>query len=246
MFHETRFHPETFICINLCNRNNRDPLFHETQFHPETKILMEEPKRKKWTAKDEVTDSVLKFREKRKWQLAFRRYVLERNTSRSYAPYFGLDIENYRKWIELQFTPDLDWDNFGSSWQFDHIIPVAYFDFTKEEDLFLCWNFINIRVERLEPNKARGNRIDVLAVKPYFEALYSKTGYTLCLKMVEKINDIQVSNIVSEPALEDFIIQNKKDLEKLATLSSDEYSRLNKGMSLSDIFLEKEILQKFG
>jgi hypothetical protein len=205
-----------------------------------------ESKRKKWTAKEEITDSLLKFREKRRWQLALRRYILEKNISQSYAPYFGLDIENYRKWIWLQFTDGLTWDNFGSSWQFDHIIPVAYFDFSKQEDLYLCWNFINIRVEKLDSNKARGNRIDVLAVRPYFESLYSKTGYSLCGKMIEKINEIQVSNIVSEPILEDFIIQNKEDLEKLAMLSSDEYSRLNKGMSLADIFLEKEILRKFG
>ena len=205
-----------------------------------------ESKRKKWTAKEEITDSLLRFREKRKWQVALRRYILEKNISQNYAPYFGLDIENYRKWIELQFTEGLSWDNFGSSWQFDHIIPVAYFDFSKQEDLYLCWNFINIGIEQLDNNKTGAKKIDALAARPYFESLYIKTGYSLCEKMIEKINNIQVSNIVSRPILEDFIIQNKESLEKLATLSADEYSRLNKGMSLADIFLEKEILRKFG
>ena len=205
-----------------------------------------ESRRKKWTAKEEITDAVLKFREKRKWQVALRRYILEKNISQAYAPYFGLDIENYRRWIELQFINDLNWDNFASSWQFDHIVPVAYFDFAKEEDLRLCWNFINIRVESLANNKARGNRIDVLAVKPYFESLYAKTGYSLCLTMIEKISNIQVSGIGSEQALEDFIIRNKEELERLAILSAEEYGRLNKGMSLQDIFLEREILRKFG
>ena len=205
-----------------------------------------EAKRKKWTPKDEITESVLKFREKRKWQLALRRYILEKNISQAYAPYFGLDIEQYRKWIELQFTDGLAWDNFGSFWQFDHIVPVAYFDFSNEEDLSLCWNFINIRVEKLELNKARGNRIDVLAVKPYFEALFNKTGYSLCLRMVEKINNIECSNIISEPKLENFIIEKKEQLEKLNTLSPEEFSRLNQGASLADIYLEREIIRKFG
>ncbi|MEO8770487.1 MAG: hypothetical protein ABI402_10395 [Ferruginibacter sp.] len=202
--------------------------------------------RKKWTAKEEITDSVLKFREKRKWQLALRRYVLERNPSQVYAPYFGLDIENYRKWIELQFFEGLNWDNFGSQWQFDHIVPVAYFDYSDAEDLVLCWNFINIRVEKLDLNKVRGNRIDVIAVKPYFEALYNKTGYSLCLKMLGKIEGIINSNIVSEPSLEKFIIDNRTDLEKLKTLSSEQFLRINKGMNLSDLFLEQEIIRKFG
>ena len=202
--------------------------------------------RKKWTPKLEITESLLKFREKRKWQLALRRYVLEKNTSSAYAYYFGLGIEEFRKWIEIQFTRELNWENFGSAWQFDHIVPVAYFDFTKEEDLLLCWNFINIRVEQIEQNKVRSTRIDVLAVKPYFEALHHRTGYSFCLKMLNKISTIEVSNIVSDPIIEGFIIQNKSHLEMVATLSREEFGRYNLGMSISDIFLEREIINKFG
>ena len=202
--------------------------------------------RKKWTPKHEITDSLLKFREKRKWQLAFRRYVLEKKASQPYSPYFGLGIEEFRKWIEIQFTSELNWDNFGTHWQFDHIIPVAYFDYSLEEDLRLCWNFINIRVERLDLNKNRGHRVDVLAVKSYFENLYNKTGYSLCLKMLDKINIIEVTNIVSEPKIEEFIIQNKEYLEMLSTLSNDEFNSLNMGMTLNEILLQRDILNKFG
>ena len=205
-----------------------------------------EGKRKKWTPKEEVTDAVLRFREKRKWQLAFRRYILERNGSQFYAPYFGLDIENYRKWIELQFTEGLNWDNFGTAWQFDHIVPVAYFDFANKQDLVLCWNFVNIRVERLESNKPSGNRIDLLAVKSYFQALLDKTNYSICERMTRKISEIEIASIVSEPALEDFLINHKEELEQLASLSPEEFASLNKGTSLADIFLEREILRKFG
>jgi hypothetical protein len=59
--------------------------------------------RKKWSARTEITPAVLKFREKRKWQIALRRYVIEKNNCITYAPYFGLDRENLRKWFEMQF-----------------------------------------------------------------------------------------------------------------------------------------------
>lgn len=202
--------------------------------------------RKKWTPKEEVTDADLKFREKRKWQLAFRRYVLEKQPSQQYAPYFGLSIEEYRKWIEIQFSGNLNWENFGTEWQFDHIVPVAYFDYAIEEDLKLCWNFINIRVETLDLNKNRGHRVDLLAVKTYFRQLYDKTGYQLCLKMLDKIHAVEASNSISEPHIEDFIITNKPDLEKLETLSHEEFNSLNSGMTLDGIFLEREILKKYG
>jgi hypothetical protein len=202
--------------------------------------------RKKWTPKAEITHGLLKFREKMKWQLALRRYVLEKNISAGYAFYFGLSIEKFRNWIEIQFTEELSWENFGSAWQFDHIVPVAYFDFSIEEDLVLCWNFSNIRVEPIDQNKNRGNRIDVMAVKPYFEVLYSKTGFSLCLKMIDKINRIEVSNIGSEPAIEEFIIKNKENLEVVSSLSKEEFNRLNAGTTIDDILLEREILRKFG
>ena len=202
--------------------------------------------RKKWTAKEEVNEADIRFREKRKWQQALRRYVLEKNVSEGYAVYFGLNIESFRQWIEIQFTEDVNWDNFASVWQFDHIVPIAYFDFNKEEDLKLAWNFMNIRVEKHDVSKARSNRIDVIAVKTYFEALYEKTNYSFCAKMLAKIEEIEVSNILSEPKIEQFIIDKKEEFEQLAILNASEFAKLNRGDSLSDILLEREILRKFG
>ena len=172
--------------------------------------------------------------------------MIERNLSESYAPFFGLDIETYRKWIEVQFSDGISWDNFGDAWQFDHIVPVTYFDFENEDDLRLCWSFINIRVEYIGRDKNQTNKIDVLVVKPYFETLFRNTGFPLCLAMIEKISRIENTCSFSDPTLEHFIIENKKRLEQLAGLSEQELSRLNKGMSLEDILLEQEILRKFG
>jgi len=166
--------------------------------------------------------------------------------SEAYAPYFGLDIETLRNWFELQFTGDINWDNFGKAWQFDHIVPTTYFDYTNEADLLLCWNFINIRVEKIESNKNRGNRIDLLAVKPYFQELFNRTGYSLCSKMLAKIETIEVSNIESHPAIENFILQNKAHLESITTLDHTEFNRLNQGITLSELLLEREIVRKFG
>ena len=202
--------------------------------------------RKKWTPTEVVTDAVLKIREKKKWQQALRRYILEKNVSESYAVYFGLDIKRFREWIEIQFTGSLSWDNFAEQWQFDHIVPIAYFDFNKEVDLLLGWNFINIRVERIDVNKSRGNRIDVIAVKSYFKELYNKTQYSACAKMLEKIEQIEVTNMLSEPKLENFLIQRKNEFEIISTLNPAEFAQLNRGRLLNDILLEREIMKKFG
>jgi len=202
--------------------------------------------RKRWTPQTEVTESLIHFREKRKWQLSYRRYVLEKAPSESYARYFGLDIETLRNWFELQFTPGLNWENFGKAWQFSHIIPTTYFDYSNEADLVLCWSFINICVEKLDEDKTKGNRIDLLAVKPYFQDLYTKTNYSLCQKMLEKIAAIESSNMESHPAIEGFITTNKSLLESILGFDQEEFNSLNKGTTAEEVLLEREILRKFG
>lgn len=202
--------------------------------------------RKKWTPQEEVTESLLKFREKRKWQLGYRRYVLEGKPSEAYARYFGLSTQTLREWFELQFDEELNWENFGKAWQFDHIVPATYFDYSNEEDLLLCWSFINMRVEKINlDNKARVNRIDVLAIRSYFQDLYEKTGFSLCQKMLQKIEQLETTGFDTNSNIVAFINQHKPWLEKMGDLTAEEFSRLNDGMSVSDVLLEREILKKF-
>ena len=202
--------------------------------------------RKRWTAQTELTPSLLKFREKRKWQIALRRYLLERNPCVSYAPYFGLDIESFRKWIETQFTPDLSWDNFGTHWQFDHIIPVTYFDFADDRELMLCWNFTNIRVGKIQNKKDSGNRVDVLMAKDYFGRLYNETGYEICQALLEKISQIEVSETISTTQQKEFINQHKDYLKHIEGFSSYEFELLNSGRDIEEVKKEAELIKKLG
>ena len=221
-------------------------MFHEKQFPSETLYFCFIMARKRWTPKTDVTDSLLLFREKRKWQIALRRYVLEQNTGSSYAPYFGLDCSSFRAWLELQFDDGTNWDNFSKGWQFDHIVPVAYFDFNDDSDLRLCWHFTNIRVEKISLNKNRGHRIDVLASKAYFQRLFERTGYHACQAMIEKIERIEVSEIKTTIKLEDFLIENKRYLETISSFSAYEYSRLNEGIDAEKILTDRSFFNRLG
>ena len=202
--------------------------------------------RKKWTPNKEVTSGILILREKKKWQLALRRYVVEKNKSPIYAFYFGLSIDQFRSWIEIQFTDGLKWTNFGTAWHFEHIIPVSYFDFSNEDDLKLCWNFVNIRVQSVEPENESGYNVPVIAAKSYFETLYNNTGYILCLKILEHIIQIERKTNKNEMPIEAFIKSNKLQLDIITTLSKEEFNNINLGISVEDILLEREILLKFG
>jgi hypothetical protein len=196
-------------------------------------------KRKRPVAAD-PSPALLKFREKRKWQIALRRYVLEKLPCTYYAPYFGLDINNIRQWFEYQFKEGARWDNFGENWQFDHIIPVTYFDFSNEIELKMCWNFTNLRVEHFQKNKDRGNRLDVLAAKNYFQELYNKTNYLPCLQLLQKIDQIEISEFVSTESQQLFIREHWDYLKMIENYSAFEFELLNSGRSFEEV--NKEIL----
>ncbi len=168
------------------------------------------------------------------------------NRSSFYAPYFGLDVASFRKWIEIQFDADMNWDNFSQAWQFDHIVPVTYFDFEAESDLRLCWNFTNIRAEKLNTGSNRGNRVDTLAAKAYFDTLYQRTQYPLCLDMVKKIEQVELSELESTHNLEAFILENREYLDILSSCSPHEYNNLNEGIPLQQVLAERDFLANLG
>jgi len=200
--------------------------------------------RKKWEAKSEITESLIKSREKRKWQISLRRYVIEKSLCPTYAPYFGLDIENIRKWFEYQFTEDLNWNNFGKKWQFDHIIPVTYFDVALDEELRLCWNFINLRIEPFELNKSRGGRLDVLGARSYFNELYLKTSYPPAKALKDKIDRIEMFEFHSSEAQQRFLADHKEYLAQIENYSMFEFELLNHGRSIEEVRKEMAFFKK--
>ena len=49
----------------------------------------------------------------------------------------GIDINLYRKWIEWQMTPEMNWNNI----EIDHVKPICMFDISNENELeeAFCW-----------------------------------------------------------------------------------------------------------
>jgi hypothetical protein len=202
--------------------------------------------RKRWTPKTEITEELLLFREKRKWQIALRRYAFEKKASVAYAPYFGLDIPYFRKWIELQFDGEMSWENFSGTWQFDHIVPIGYFDFKQERELQLCWNFTNIRAEKLEKGVKSTKMGVVLAAKAHFSSLLDSTGYRICREMIQKIETIEEEQEKRSRMLQGFLLENRSRIEFLSTFTPAEFASLHGGMEIRQVMEEREFLKKYG
>lgn len=198
--------------------------------------------RKRWEAKTEITPELLKFREKRKWQIALRRYVVERNPSTFYAPYFGLDIETIRKWFEVQLPRDLGWDDFGKKWQLDHLVPVTCFDFSSEYELSLCWNFVNLRASVNSDSAEKGARIDILGARNYFKRLYEQSGYPICLGLIQKLEALESKG--PDPGIQEaFLKDHREHIALIQGYNAAEFELLNAGRTPAEVKKEMDFLK---
>jgi hypothetical protein len=77
-----------------------------------------------------------------------------------YSNAVGYTWAELRAHLEAQFTPAMNWDNWGDVWELDHIKPLSSFKYQSLDDpLFReCWALANLRpLLRLE-NATKGNK----------------------------------------------------------------------------------------
>jgi len=55
----------------------------------------------------------------------------------------GCQFEIFKKHIENQFNENMNWENYGSYWEIDHIIPVS--SSTTEEELYKLNHYTNFQ-----------------------------------------------------------------------------------------------------
>ena len=137
--------------------------------------------RKKWQIKNKeyLNEYQKKWQVKRrkilKWRLAgnMRSLIYESlrdsKSNQHWEDIVGYTIDQLKKHLEKQFLPGMTWDNYGSYWWIDHIIPVSAFNFQKAEDIDFhrCWSLRNLQPLEAKANMSKGNRLD----KPFQPAL---------------------------------------------------------------------------
>ncbi len=57
----------------------------------------------------------------------------------------GCDGDTLAAWIESQFQPGMNWENWGSVWEMDHREPLAKFDLTVDEQRLKASHYSNLR-----------------------------------------------------------------------------------------------------
>jgi 5-methylcytosine-specific restriction endonuclease McrA len=70
-------------------------------------------------------------------------FHLKEGKSQSSIDYLGCTIQEYKEYIEPMFTPEMNWNNYGSYWEIDHIHPLSKggsFHYTNTQPLIISVN----------------------------------------------------------------------------------------------------------
>lgn len=73
------------------------------------------------------------------------RDALKAKKTKRTIEYLGCTFEFLKLWIESQFDEHMNWDNIGTYWHLDHVIPVAFFKLTNEAEIAICFHWTNLR-----------------------------------------------------------------------------------------------------
>jgi len=83
-------------------------------------------------------------REKKRQQIAFRRIMHGETKRHEIIQHIGCDLFTLRSYISSFMTEGITWNNYGSDWVIDHIVPMRLFDIFSDADLKLVWNYRNL------------------------------------------------------------------------------------------------------
>ena len=68
----------------------------------------------------------------------------------------GIDVENYKKWLLFQMTPEMNFNNI----HIDHVKPISSFDVTKEEELLEAFNWRNTQPLLKQDNLRKSDKFN--------------------------------------------------------------------------------------
>ena len=71
----------------------------------------------------------------------------------------GCSVSEFKLYLQSKFTPEMSWDNYGSYWEIDHILPCASFDLSNEKDQKTCFHWTNMQPLEKNENRVKSDRM---------------------------------------------------------------------------------------
>ena len=79
-----------------------------------------------------------------------------------YSDLLACPLPVLEKWFEFNFAlyPDygMTWENYGTVWHIDHVVPCSYYNMESEQDVLICFNWKNLAPLPARINQSKNNK----------------------------------------------------------------------------------------
>jgi len=126
------------------------------------RTMADEEKRKKrreasnlWEKRKRETD--VSFRISKSFSGQIGKQIKKRN--KSWKTMVGYTLSDLMSHLEVQFDKNMNWENYGSYWHIDHIVPISAFKVNKsgDKEFNACWCLSNLRPLSASENLSKNN-----------------------------------------------------------------------------------------
>jgi len=102
---------------------------------------------------------------------AQRNYVYKcltkfKNKNKCSLQYLNCDLTHLKKWIEYQFDHDMSWDNYGTLWTVDHVLPLSQFNLLNASEQYIAFDWKN-----LQPSKTNFQKSDKILFSEWLKVI---------------------------------------------------------------------------
>lgn len=121
------------------------------------KLLLYKLKRQKEKYKSDPI-----YRLNRRMRNSIGKHLRGEKCGRHWEDLVGWDIEDLKKHLTKKLKDGMTWDNYGSYWHLDHIIPVSAHNFKTEKDIDFkkCWSLKNLQPLEAKENLSKNNKLE--------------------------------------------------------------------------------------
>jgi hypothetical protein len=86
--------------------------------------------------------------------------TLRKNKTNKTNELLGCSKMFYQMWLAYTFDTSLNWSNYGTAWDIDHVVPIDSFDIKNQQEVLKCFNWRNTRALDKTENGRKSNNIE--------------------------------------------------------------------------------------
>jgi hypothetical protein len=98
------------------------------------------------------------FRLRTNFAVLLRQHLKNKNKNHTFD-IVGYSVKDLMIHLESKFKDGMTWDNYGSYWHVDHIVPASMFNHEDKEQFKTCWALENLQPLEAKLNLIKGDRL---------------------------------------------------------------------------------------